>query len=478
MSIRRSAVAVSLVAFVVLDARAASAADDPPPITDNNYTLQFHQGPVTTATRIIGLAGAYAALAEYSEGVYANSAASAVRVPWSVARFDYDISLSLTIPGTFENTDFENRGRVGHTNRFSNSLNVGAGFEVQYGGFGATVIIDHTSFSLERGGALLPNQGRITLDRGMLSFGYGLFGGQLLIGGGLRGAFLGVADLIPNFAAFGLAPHVGGIWAPARLPLRIGASYRDTVAVTDIRGNSTRPDGAQIAQDRILPNRAVLPWELQLGLMLGVGGWPENGEWIDPGTDEELVRAHYEQAREARQAALEYRVQSAPVIERPALRERLEKEERDIREDEEHELNHDLEFLEEKRQARWETWSRRGVMIVADVLFTGSSPNSVGVEDFIDQKRVPFGEDVTVSPRVGVETEVWPSWVKARTGFYLEPSRFRDGYPRGHYTAGLDFRLIPFNPWGLLSKAPLRLRLAGDVAPRYSNFGFALGTWH
>ena len=34
------------------------------------------------------------------------------------------------------------------------------------------------------------------------------------------------------------------------------------------------------------------------------------------------------------------------------------------------------------------------------------------------------------------------------------------------------------NPLGLLSKAPLRLRLAADVAPRYTNFGFALGTWH
>lgn len=472
----RRAAALCAFALATLASVRATAADAPP-ITDNNYTLQFHQGPVTTATRIIGLAGAYVALAEYSEGVYANSASSAVRTPWSVARFDYDISLSATIPGTFENTDFENRGRVGRSNRFSNSLNLGVGGEVQYGGFGATILFDHTQFSLEQRG-LISSQGRITLDRAMLSFGYGLFGGQLLIGGGLRGAFLGVADILPNFASFGLAPHVGGIWSPARLPLRVGASYRDSVAVTDIRGTETRVDGAQIAQNRILPNRAILPWELQVGVMLGVGGWPENGEWIDPGSDEDMVRQHYEQAREAREAAIEYRVRAAPPIERLALRERLEREEQQIREDEDHEMSHDLQFLEEKRQARWEHWSRRGVMIVADLLFTGSSPNSVGVEDFIDQKRVPFGEAVTVSPRAGVETEVWPNWVKARTGMYVEPSRFRDGYPRGHFTAGLDFRLVPFNPWGLLSKSPLRLRLAGDVAPRYSNFGFALGTWH
>ena len=89
-----------------------------------------------------------------------------------------------------------------------------------------------------------------------------------------------------------------------------------------------------------------------------------------------------------------------------------------------------------------------------------------------------FGQALTVSPRLGAETEIVPHWVKARAGTYVEPSRFEDGYPRAHYTAGLDFRLFVFNPFGLFSKAPMRLRLVGDVAPRYQNFGFALGTWH
>lgn len=463
-----------------LASRAAVAAD-PAPITDNNYTLQFHQGPVTTATRMIGLGGAYAALAEYSEGVYANSAASAVRVPWSVSRFDYDIGLSLTIPGTFENTDFENRGRVSRTNRFSHSFNVGAGIQIQYGNFGSTITFDTTSFNLDQGDPSIASEsgGRIGLHRGMASLGYGLFGGQLLIGGGLRGAFVGVADgIIPNVASLGLGAHVGGIWAPAQLPLRLGASYRDSVEVTDIRGTETRDDGAQIAQRRILPSRAILPWELQLGLLIGLGGWPDNGEWIDPETHEAPVRKRYESARMARVALLEQRVRTALPSERPTLRDRLEREERDIRDDEEHAMNRELEKLEAQRQRGWESWSRRGVMVVSDLLITGSSPNSVGIEDFIDQKRVPFGEKLTASPRVGVETEVWPRWVKARTGSYVEPSRFRDGFPRAHFTAGLDFRLFVFNPWGLFSKAPMRLRLAGDVSARYSNFGVALGTWH
>jgi hypothetical protein len=479
---KRATAAPVAVLFALLFRAGGAAAAEPAPITRNDYTLQFYQGPVTTATRIIGLAGAYAALAEYTEGVYANSAAPAVRVPWSSTRFDYDIGLSLTLPGTFQNIDFENRGRVSRTNRFTNSFNLGAGVEVQYGGFGATFLVDTAAFNLDKG-APTPfssaSGGSIGLHRGMVSLGYGFFKGQLLLGGGLRGAFLGVVEgALPNFAAFGLAPHVGAIWSPASMPLRVGVSYRDSVEVTDIRGTSVRADGAQIAQSRILPTRAVLPWELQFGVMVGLGGWPDNGERIDPDTDEAPVRHRYERARLVRLTVLEQRVRTALPFERAALRERLEREEAAVREEDEHRMNGELLLLEERRARRWQSWSRRGAMVVADILVTGSSPNSIGLEDFIDQQRVPFGDAVTVSPRAGVETEVWPNWVKARTGTYVEPSRFHDGYPRAHFTGGLDFRMFVFNPWGLLSKAPLRLRLAGDVAPRYSNFGVAIGTWH
>lgn len=118
-------------------------------------------------------------------------------------------------------------------------------------------------------------------------------------------------------------------------------------------------------------------------------------------------------------------------------------------------------------------------MLVGDLLLTGpSSRPSIGIEDFLDQRVVPFGQTLTVSPRLGVETELVPHYVKVRTGTYVEPSRFEEGAPRQHFTAGVDFRLFVFNPLGLLSAAPMRLRLVADVAPRYTNYGFALGTWH
>lgn len=474
----RVALAFALALGLTSTPRSASAQATAPVITDNRYTLQFHQGPVTTATRIIGLGGAYAALAEYTEGVYANSAASAVRVPWSVSRFDYDLSPSITVPGAFQNTDFENRGRVGTTNRFDNSLNVGFGFQAQYGAFGATLALDYNSFDLREAGART-RSGQIGLHRGITSIGYALLEGQLLVGVGLRGAFLGVADGIPNFGSVGVGGHFGGIYAPAGLPLRLGASYRDAVEVTKIRGVETRADGAEVAVGRILPDRAVLPWEVQLGLMLGLGGYPGNNKWIDPDDDEAPLRARLESARLERAAAYSQQVSSAEPGARGALLARLEAEERALRAQEDATLRQNFRWLERKRAARWESWSRRGVMLVGDLLLTGpSSRPSIGIEDFLDQRVVPFGQTLTVSPRLGVETELVPHYVKVRTGTYVEPSRFEEGAPRQHFTAGVDFRLFVFNPLGLLSAAPMRLRLVADVAPRYTNYGFALGTWH
>ena len=90
---------------------------------------------MTTASRVIGLAGAYTAIAEWCEGEYSNAAAPAVRAPYSLGKWDYDICLGFTNPGAFSGTDFENKGANFQSlpTRFSNSVTVNAGLEVQYG---------------------------------------------------------------------------------------------------------------------------------------------------------------------------------------------------------------------------------------------------------------------------------------------------------------------------------------------------------
>ena len=118
------------------------------------------------------------------------------------------------------------------------------------------------------------------------------------------------------------------------------------------------------------------------------------------------------------------------------------------------------------------------MLLLASVLVTGSAPNAVGVSDFLAQRDVPSGQSIVVSPRLAFETEAIPDWLMLRGGTYLEPARYSDAFSREHFTAGLDLRLLKFNPWGLFGEDPWQLRLAGDISARYFNYGISLGKYH
>ena len=57
------------------------------------------QGPVTGSTRVIGLGGAFVAVAEDMDGVAVNPASVAVRLPYSWNRFDFGFGIDFAISG-------------------------------------------------------------------------------------------------------------------------------------------------------------------------------------------------------------------------------------------------------------------------------------------------------------------------------------------------------------------------------------------
>jgi hypothetical protein len=65
-----------------------------------------------------------------------------------------------------------------------------------------------------------------------------------------------------------------------------------------------------------------------------------------------------------------------------------------------------------------------------------------------------------------------------RVGTYVEPSRYEAGTPRQHFTFGGDVRLFPIDFWGLLPTANWKIGFVIDLAPRYENYGIAIGNWH
>ena len=87
----------------------ALAQNEPPP---PNYSVDAAQGPLTGSTRVIGLGGAFVAIAEGRDGVAVNPASVAVRSAYSWNRWDYGFGLDFAIGSWLPETDFLNQGET------------------------------------------------------------------------------------------------------------------------------------------------------------------------------------------------------------------------------------------------------------------------------------------------------------------------------------------------------------------------------
>jgi len=130
---------------------------------------------------------------------------------------------------------------------------------------------------------------------------------------------------------------------------------------------------------------------------------------------------------------------------------------------------------------RYEGMDRFQVLISASIDVLGPVTRGVGVESFLERKVQRSGKDVSVSPRLGIETEAVPNWMRLRAGTYIEPTRFDDNPhgSRAHWTLGIDQRLFPWEVFGLWREGSI-WRVSGslDVGREYFSWGVAIGMWH
>jgi hypothetical protein len=460
---------------------------DVPAITSSNYSLDLFQGPVTTASRVIGLAGAYTALAEWCEGEYSNAAAPAVRAPYSLGKWDYDICLGFTNPGAFSGTDFENRG-PGFQNlptRFSNSVTVNAGLEMQYGTVGVTVVYDQIRFGLSQ--EVNSATASVVINRVTASIANAFLDEQLVLGVGFRAATFELDTQVQGvdqtlLSSGGASIQAGAILKPKRSPIRLGVTLRNEIDVTGIAGTTTTANGSQAVgqppNQTILPDRIVVPWEVEVGAALELGRRPLNPARLDTDHAEDVVRARYQDTRVERTRRFARELEAAKPEDKERLRHKLEIEEIALEKQEDSELDKQLDELVKLQKVHAKLWDRRRALLLASVLVTGNVPNAVGISDFLSQRSIASGENVVVSPRLALETEAIRDWLMVRGGTYFEPARYSDAFSREHYTLGLDIRLFKFNPWGLLGEDPWQIRLAADLSARYFNYGISLGKYH
>ena len=467
-----------------LAAPGSAVAQTSPPITDNKYGVELFNGPYFGPSRGASLGGAVAANASGVDAISVNPASPAVRSPYSIGWIDYDVNAGISFPGAFfVKSDFYNRepapGRSEQRTRGVGLLNLG--LALQFGNLAIAASTDQYQHEIAIADPRKPDV-TVAFGRSNLVAAYGFFANQLVVGAGLRlitasfsraGAasknYLGAANNALSRAnnvldLAGIGTQFGAVLKLDDQPFRIGAAFRSPI---EARPTADRPDtrsavdGIARVDGFVLPERVTAPWELEVGGALQLGDRPLNPAWRNPRLEEAVLRHRLDEARIARSK------EHIPP-----------REERAIRRIEEEQFLAGQTRLADERRAAYRQLPRERLLLLASVLVSGATQDSVSVIGFAEQQREVVGRTVSLTPRVGIEGEPIANRLVTRAGSYLEPSRYAGGSYRQHFTAGAEVRLVHIPKIWLLQAFDLSSVGSFDVAPRYLNFGVSISFWH
>lgn len=495
---RRRAFAGALSSALLLLATPGRA-DLPPngqPIQTSRYSVDMTQGPVLAGTRVIGLAGAYVAIAEGTEGNTQNPAAPAVRTPWSVDNLDYDLGFGLTFPSTVENTDFFNTGQrktsVGNTDT-TGFVFLDLSGNLQFGPWGAGLTLNLQQYGVTRRGSPDKLNARFLTGHGLVA--RSLAHGQLVLGGGVRLSNLTLVNGNPLpqqndalFSTTGTALELGALIRPNWQHFRIGAALRSAVTthanptskVNEVNGDHIA--GTPGSPEAIyLPDNVALPWNVNVGAAVQIGPRPFNPRWLDPDEVVAQTKRYLDWRARERKRRRAYLLKKAKQEGRDvdaAARAIDAENETQAALDRKH-LERVQERVRKELKARAKAMARFYVLLSAQVLITGPVDNAVGVESFLERVVNRSGQVTTYSPRMALETEIIPGWLKVRGGAYFEPTRFSTSKGRWHGTGGLGLRLFPWDVFGLFDEDTVwRAGGAIDASQRYFGWSASVGVWH
>lgn len=339
-------------------------------------------GPLVSASRILGLGGAYVAVAEGLDGAEANPAAVAQRSRHLARGWDWDWTLTWYVPqaGQIGRQDLGNDGVADAG--LSGVGNGQAGLSYQYGRFGIGAFGGGWNLAAPRTGL---GSMQIEYSHGSLAAG-GSFRRETLVVGGSLTAVTGIVRVAAPSAApaqvqySGSTIRVGGLYRPRGAPWRLGAAV-DFGALAKAQGDrATLPVAT--------PSEFVFPWAVSVG----VAGW------VGPNAD---------------------RFNEPPPIE-------LER------------------HPEWGPGPEWQETRRRPVLLTVQLDVVGPAPGAVAMESVLvpSVSAERSGAHASLVPRAGAEAEPLVEALRVRGGTYLEPSR-TGGAPRGHATFGVDVR-VPF----------------------------------
>jgi hypothetical protein len=468
------------------------------PITSNDYAIDLYQGPVLSTSRVIGLGGAFVAIADGVEGSAINPAATAARTPYSYSHFDYDLGVGLTFPSAIANTDFWNSGR--HT-QLPKSQSLGFLFlslalDLQFGRWGFGLASDFQRYSLLRGAdpSMIKQRDRLQaqIAIGHLQLAHSFADGQFLVGIGARTSGLSISnENDPNvtsqklFSTVGTGFESGVIWQPTDWQIRIGGAYHGGFTTRASAESQTRLLYEDDPINRLyLPNRVKLPWDVNIGFAAQLGPRPLNPHWIDPSIALEPMRRYlewreHERDRHRQQAeSTRLPLETEPQRSRRLRQLHAELDAEEALDDKERQRVE--KELGRRLRQRYRDQARFYVLITTSLMISGSVANAVGIESMLDRAVQQSGTSASISPHIGIETEVLPHWLRLRGGSYLEPSRFASN-PKGsrlHATFGFDEKVFPWDVFGTFPEGT-EWRVSGslDASRSYLGWGVAIGVW-
>jgi hypothetical protein len=391
--------------------------------TNGDFALELHQGPVIANARITGLGGAFTGVAEGTGGMDINPAAVANRPYHSLESFDYDYDWDVLIPGAFQGDEFDYFNSGDPSNRAFVAFSVGG--HLQFGELGIGILFRGQSIGVEQDG---PDPQQFDLNSGLTKVvaGYSLLNDELLFGAGVN---LGFITLNPknnyfsfSYSTFAIGGVAGALYRPRNMPYRIGLAIQTPFLLS----TPSECGGKSCPDNLVLPNGVATPFEMTVG-----------ASWFLPIDN------------------LEFNPEASYRQPDPDELTQIESGELD----------------ESYRGGRY-------VMVAFDLRTTGTTENTVGIVGIREREFRRTGESITVSPRLGVETEMLPRRLRLRLGTYYEPSRYTGIDGRLHGTFSAQVRMFDWDV-PLLGWKGFSFSSAIDLAPKYSNVILSVLTfWH
>ncbi|HEY6560972.1 MAG TPA: hypothetical protein VI072_27035 [Polyangiaceae bacterium] len=487
---KRHLAAWSAALLVGYSSSIALAQDDPPP---PNYTVDAAQGPVTGSTRMIGLGGAFVAIAEGGSGVAVNPASVAVRAPWSWNRLDYGFSVDFAIGAWLPETDFLNQGDDAADGETEEDADVEQR-SLLFGSVGLSVQYEHAGFGVSADGQRQALHGEGETSAGLAptdlagnfgivhaSIGYGFYDGQLHIGVGPRVTGVGLsggsgASEILNVAGVGF--QGGMIFKPVNHQYRVGATFKSAVTpALDSQLGGTEESAYRTSAIR-------LPWQASAGFAYQFGPRRLNPPFFSAEAQVMTLRHRIEQDRARRERAIseaERAVESEPSAENRQRLALLEAKHDVEAEAEDESLDESVERAEKSLRREYLSRPRSYVLLTTELLVLGASNGSIGFGSYYQgRSRVQVsGQNLTLSPRIGLETEVIENWLKLRAGSYWEPARVETAKDRIHGTFGFELKTFSWDVFGLIGDFDSwTVSAAIDGAREYLSTSFSIGFWH